>query len=88
MTVLMPPPFSTHHHAYLQTYHATGKGAILNCMRELVALHKVRAQRRLLGLRAGHGAQGAARSRPPARCTVCSRHPAPRDWHGAGLQTA
>jgi hypothetical protein len=44
VTVLMPPPFSTRHHAYLQAYHATGKGAILNCMRELVALHKVRAR--------------------------------------------
>ncbi len=43
----MPPPFSTRHHAYLQAYHATGKGAILNCMRELVALHKVRAQQGL-----------------------------------------
>lgn len=41
VTTLMPPPFSTRHHQYLQAYHATGHGVIINQVRELVALHKV-----------------------------------------------
>ncbi|GFR42352.1 hypothetical protein Agub_g3047, partial [Astrephomene gubernaculifera] len=40
VSLLMPPPFSTRHAAYLQRYTASGQPHILDSMREVIALHK------------------------------------------------
>lgn len=42
VSVLMPPPFSQRHASYLQRYAGGGEPRILDSVREVIALHKVR----------------------------------------------
>lgn len=42
VSILMPQPFSSKHDGFLHNYLATGQAKILNSMRDVVALKKVR----------------------------------------------